>query len=103
MKHFKSLIELHRANGFAAPENPLISLMKCTNTCSLGEREFTGDFYMIGFKKLKSGVFLYGRTRYDHDSGSMSFVKPRQVIQMRNLEFEEDGFLIFIPEDFLNG
>jgi AraC-like DNA-binding protein len=58
---------------------------------------------MIGSKKLKSGVVLYGRTKYDHDNGSMSFYKPRQVVEFRNLEFEEDGFLIFIHEDFLNG
>ena len=48
-------------------------------------------------------MVLYGRTKYDHDNGSMSFYKPRQVIEFRNLEFEEDGFLIFIHEDFLNG
>jgi AraC family transcriptional regulator, transcriptional activator of pobA len=103
MKHFKSLTELHRANGFPPPENPLLSMIVCNKTCTIGETEFTGDFYMIGFKKLKSGVFLYGRTKYDHDSGSMSFIKPRQTIQLKNLEFEEDGFLLYFHEDFLNG
>lgn len=92
-----------RVNGFAAPENPLIGLHRCNTTCPLAEHEFTSDFYMIGFKKLKSGVILYGRTKYDHDNGSMMFVKPRQVIEFKNLELEEDGFLIFIHEDFLNG
>jgi len=103
MKHFKSLTELSRANGFALPENPLLNLIRCNKTCALGGEPFTGDFYMIGFKKLISGMFLYGRTKYDHDSGSMSFIKPRQVIQLKNLEFEEDGFLICFHEDFLNG
>ncbi|MDR3697736.1 AraC family transcriptional regulator [Mucilaginibacter sp.] len=103
MKHFKSLAELHRANGFPPPENPLLSLFRCKNVCSLGVTEFTGDFYMIGFKKLISGLFLYGRTKYDHENGSMSFVKPRQVVKLENLEFEEDGFLIYFHEDFLNG
>jgi AraC family transcriptional activator of pobA len=103
MKHYKSLAELHRANGFAGPENPLIGLHRCNLSCPLGNREFTTDFYMIGFKKLISGVIMYGRTKYDHDNGSMMFVKPRQVIEFKNLEFEEDGFIIFIHEDFLNG
>lgn len=94
---------MHRFNGFPMPENPLISVYRCTRTCALGEREFTSDFYMIGFKKLKSGMIKYGRTRYDHDNGSMMFVKPRQIIQFGNLEFEEDAFIIFIHEDFLNG
>jgi len=103
MKHYKTLSELHRDNGFPPPENPLISLYRCNHACTMGDREFTTDFYMIGFKKLKSGVIMYGRTKYDHDLGSMMFVKPRQVIQFKNLQFDEDGFLLFIHEDFLNG
>ncbi len=94
---------MHRFNGFPPPEHPLISVYRCTNTCTLGNREFTSDFYMIGLKKLKSGMVMYGRTKYDFDNGSMLFVKPRQVIQFNNLEFEEDAFIIFIHEDFLNG
>lgn len=103
MKHFKNLADLHRANGFPPPENPLISILQCRNTCSISESEFTTDFYMIGFKKLTAGTFLYGRTKYDHENGSMSFIKPRQVMEMKNLEFEEDGFLIYIHEDYFNG
>lgn len=94
---------MHRFNGFPPPENPLFSIYRCTQTCGLGDREFTSDFYMIGFKKLKSGIIMYGRTRYDHDNGSMIFVKPRQIIEFKNLEFDEDAFIIFIHEDFLNG
>ncbi|EHQ29588.1 helix-turn-helix domain-containing protein [Mucilaginibacter paludis] len=103
MKHYKNLSELHRDNGFPPPEHPLISIYQCNQTCSIGDRAFTSDFYMIGFKKLKSGVIKYGRTRYDHDCGSMMFVKPRQVIEMTGLEMEENGFLIFVHEDFLAG
>ncbi|MCE7065024.1 AraC family transcriptional regulator [Dyadobacter sp. CY326] len=103
MKHYKKLSELHRDNGFPPNENPLFSIYQCNGACSIGAEAFTSDFYMIGFKKLKSGVIRYGRTKYDHDSGSMMFVKPRQIIEMRNLHLEEDGFLMFIHEDFLNG
>jgi AraC-like DNA-binding protein len=94
---------MHRFNGFPMPENPLISVYRCTQTCELGDREFTSDFYMIGFKKLKSGVIMYGRTRYDHDNGSMIFVKPRQIIEFKSVEYDEDAFIIFIHEDFLHG
>lgn len=103
MKHYKNLTELHRENAFIPNENPLFSIVQCSGLCSLGDREFTSDFYMIGFKKLKSGVIMYGRTKYDHDCGSMMFVKPRQIIEMQNLHLDEDGFLMFIHEDFLNG
>jgi len=103
MQHFKNLADMHRFNGFPPPENPLISVYRCTQTCGLGDREFTSDFYMIGFKKLKAGVIMYGRTKYDHENGSMIFVKPRQIIEFKNLEFDEDAFIMFIHEDFLNG
>lgn len=52
MKHYKSLSELHKENGFPPNENPLFSIYQCNNNCSLGGREFTSDFYMIGFKSL---------------------------------------------------
>lgn len=103
MQHYRTLADLCRANDMPPPEHPLITVYRCDKVCTLGDREFTTDFYMIGFKKLKSGTFLYGRTRYDHDNGSMSFVKPRQIVEFKNLEFDEDGFLMFIHEDFLNG
>src|ERR1700744_741227 len=103
MQHFKNLADMHRFNGLPMPENPLFSVYRCQQTCMLGDREFTSDFYMIGFKKLKAGVIMYGRTRYDHDNGSMIFVKPRQIIEFKNLEFDEDAFIIFIHEDFLHG
>src|SRR6187431_2486201 len=106
MQHFKSISEMHRAYGFPAPENPLFSVFKCLKDSSCNttkQGEFTSDFYMIGFKKIKSGEMIYGRTRYDHDSGAMSFIKPRQVIAFNNIELADDGFMMYIHEDYLNG
>jgi AraC family transcriptional regulator, transcriptional activator of pobA len=104
MNHFKKLSDLHRALGAPPPEHPLISLMQCDGSCSTHPGiEYTSDFYLIGFKKMKSGVMRYGKTTYDHDLGSMSFVKPRQIVGMSEIEMEEDGFIILFHEDFLNG
>ena len=105
MKHFKTISEYNRYNGFPPPENPLISLVECAkiDTCNLNRDEFTSDFYMIMFKKMKSGVIMYGRTKYDHDNGSLSFIKPHQVMQITDIELEENGFIIFMHEDYLNG
>lgn len=94
---------MHRYNAMPAPAHPLFSIFRCSHTCTLGDREFTSDFYMIGFKKLRAGIIRYGRTRFDHDTGSMMFVKPRQIMEFKDLEHEEDGFVIFIHEDYLNG
>lgn len=103
MQHYKTLTELHEGNHWSAPEHPLFSMIGCLSECKLGNREFTTDCYVIAFKKIKSGIFMYGRTSYDHDNGCLFFAKPRQIIEMRNLEFEEKGYLLLIHEDYLNG
>jgi len=103
MQHFKNLAEMHRFNGLPEPQHPLFSLYRCERTCMQGDREFTSDFYMIGFKKLKAGVIMYGRTKYDHDNGSMMFIKPRQIIEFRGVEYDDDAFIMFIHEDLLSG
>ncbi len=103
MNHFKSLSEAYRILGFAPPEHPLISVMMCDSTTFKNDISYTCDFYLIAFKKMKSGVIQYGKTKYDHDLGSMSFIKPRQVVDMRDIKLEENGFNISLHEDFLIG
>jgi len=105
MKHFRTISELHRVNNYPNPANPLISLIRCDKrtSCSIAASEFTSDFYMISFKKMKAGVYKYGRTRYDHECGSLSFASPRQVVEIRDVEMEEDGFAIYFHEDLLAG
>lgn len=103
MKHYKAISELFRDSGWLPPQHPLLSVVRCVDTCDIGNQEFTGDFYMIWFKKLRSGIVLYGRTSYDHDNGSVGFAAPRQVMAFKHLEFEEDGFIILVHEDYLLG
>lgn len=105
MKHYSSISQLSKDVGFPPPENPLLGLVLCERLhgCQIGEGAFTTDFYTIMFKKMKSGVINYGRTKYDHENGSLSFIKPRQIVEIKDLELEEKGFLLYIHEDFLNG
>lgn len=103
MKHFKSLSEMHRENGLAAPEHPMLSLLRITPGLVLNFSQFTCDFYMVGLKHIKAGHWLYGRTRFDHEKGSMVFWKPRQVIEINHLELEEGGYILLFHEDFLLG
>lgn len=102
MMHFKTIGDLHRHNGYPPPDNPMLSLLRCTQVCDFST-VYSGDFYMISFKKMKSGEFVYGKTKYDGESGSMYFTKPRQAVGLRNIELEEDGFSIYFHEDYLNG
>ena len=103
MKHFKSISEMAVANNLPLPEHPMLGLLRINREIKIDNAEYTSDFYMIGLKKVKAGYVLYGRTKFDHETGSMIFTKPRQVIEMRNLEFEEDGYILVFHENFLTG
>ncbi|MEZ0541798.1 helix-turn-helix domain-containing protein [Fibrella arboris] len=103
MIHFSTLSVMRRELGLTPPEHPQLALERGLQSCPLDGQAFSTDCYGIMFKKLKAGVMLYGRTAYDHTNGSLSFVKPRQRIEFRNLEVEEDSFLLFLHEDYLNG
>lgn len=91
--------------GIKAPENPLFYFGKGDKSiCSTAENtEFTADFYIISFKNVASGTVKYGKTKYDHNFGKMSFTKPRQIVGCKNIRLEDDCFLILIHEDFLSG
>jgi len=104
MKHFKTISELAQAEGFPPPENPLFSLnLISESNNALKNMEITCDFYIICLKKLKSGVILYGKTKYDHNMGSMFFMKPRQILTVQDIQLKEKGFAIHVHEDFLMG
>jgi AraC family transcriptional activator of pobA len=107
MKHFKNLNELHKVKGWPISENPLLSLITCADTCpatyGIAKNEYTTGFYTIAFKKVLSGSLYYGRTKYDHNEGSMIYIKPGQVVEFKNIKLEGSGFTIMFHPDFLNG
>jgi AraC family transcriptional activator of pobA len=106
MKHFTSISAFHRDCGYPPPQHPLLSLLTCQQLlhCSFGDAPLTTDFYMISCRKMKSGgLFLYGKTSYDHEAGALSFVKPRQVMQITDLQLIDKAFVLIIHEDYLLG
>lgn len=105
MNHFDKISSYNQAIGLKAPEHPLFYISRGNKECcGVGkEIEFTADFYIIIFKKVESGSMQYGRTKYDHNRGKMSFIKPRQITGCKNIRLEEDCFTILIHEDFLSG
>lgn len=104
MNHFESISAFNQAGGVIPPEHPMFSIVSANKDDHwIGDFEFTADFYIIGFKKLASGSVLYGKTKYDHDLGTMSFIKPRQKVMFRDIHLEEACFLILVHEDYLSG
>lgn len=103
MKHYQTLVQLYHDNNWPEPEHPLFSMISCQPEQPREDKAFTVDAYVIALKKLKSGVIMYGRTPYDNHAGCMYFMKPRQLIELKRLDFDEAGFMLFIHEDYLSG
>jgi AraC family transcriptional activator of pobA len=104
MKLFKTISEFDQAEGFPEPQHPLISFNLLTNASPLEKNmEFACDFYIIYFKKVKSGELLYGKTKYDHNTGLMFFTNRNQKLTAKGLQLSEKGFVIHVHQDFLMG
>jgi AraC family transcriptional regulator, transcriptional activator of pobA len=104
MKHFKTISELHKVQGYPTPENPLLGLKRLKkSSIPLNAAEVSFDFYFICLKRLKTGNIWYGKTKYDHDRGFMYFMKPRQIMSLHEVQLMGKGFSIEISEDFLMG
>ena len=103
--HFKTISDLYEFMGAPAPENPLFSLRHFNSSKSscFTDKELTHDFYVICFKKIESGDFWYGKTKYDSDKGFMYFFKPRQKLILHDVVIKEPGFTIYLHEDYLMG
>lgn len=104
MNHFDKISSFNQAIGIKAPEHPLFSISYGNKEdCGGDDIEFSADFYIISFQNLESGNILYGKTKYDHDRGKLTFIKPRQIVTFKNIKLKEDCFLILVHEDFLSG
>lgn len=104
IKQFKTISELHKAQGYPIPENPLFGLKRLKKSATpVSVTAVSYDFYFICFKRLKTGNIWYGKTKYDNDRGFMYFMKPRQIISLHKVQLKGKGFSIEIHEDFLMG
>jgi len=102
--HFKKIGDLFEYMGAPAPENPLLGLIQFDCGCdALTNKEVSYNFYTICLKKIESGEFGYGKTKYDSDKGFMYFFKPRQKLFIHDVVIKELGFSIYLHEDFLIG
>ncbi|MEM7105725.1 MAG: hypothetical protein AAF502_21485 [Bacteroidota bacterium] len=58
--------------------NPVMQLVE-------GDVKFLFDFSQVNFKQGFSGSMMYGRSSYDFEDGTLTFIKAGQVIQMEKL------------------
>jgi len=96
--------EVHQFFGFEPPKHPLVSVLpideRMTNF-DYGNHSYAFDFYQISLKEGINGSFSYGRNSYDFQEGTMTFIKPNQIIKVENSEDYKGGkgwTLLFHPD-----
>jgi AraC-like DNA-binding protein len=110
--NFKSITDFHTHFGLKTPENPLFSIMhteldpkekaSCdTNDLSEDPIVMNCDFYAISFKKIISGEFVYGRTKYDCTNGSLLFTAPNQTVSFKGIVVSSESYHIAFHKDYI--
>lgn len=86
-------------------QHPLISIFDNSRTKALpNHSRMHFDFYAVFLKAGKCGELKYGRNNYDYDDGTMVFVAPGQVIEIKNEEdYQPTGLAILFHPDLLKG
>ena len=106
-KVINSITELHRILGLPKPTNPLITLIDHSQErekTDLGNQKMVLNFYNVTIKRSFQGQLKYGKSHYDFDEGTMSFLSPNQVLTVDEKgERNKDGWsLLFHPELIAN-
>ncbi|MGQ1788410.1 helix-turn-helix domain-containing protein [Saccharicrinis sp. GN24d3] len=114
MKHinFATITEFNQAHHLPKPENPLFSIgcktlnpdeIKNCGAVSSEEVSYSNQFYLISLKNIVSGEILYGRTKYDCNTGTLLFSAPNQTYAFKDVVISSESWVIAIHEDFIRG
>jgi AraC-like DNA-binding protein len=109
--NFKTITEFNQAQNLPEPENPLFSIgHKKFNAdeienCVSSNKEvsYSNQFYVISLKNIVSGEIIYGRTKYDSDTGTLLFSAPDQTYTVKDIVISSESWFIAFHEDFIRG
>ena len=109
--NFKNITEFNQAQNLPEPENSLFSIgCKTLNTggienCISSGKEisYTNQFYIISLKNIVSGEIIYGRTKYDSNTGTLLFSAPNQTYSVKDIVISSESWFIAFHEDFIRG
>lgn len=98
-----SVSELHKLLGLPKPQHPLITLIDHAVVQAIDTNQNPNlvlNFYNITIKRSFKGQMKYGKSYYDFDEGTMSFMAPNQVIGIDDAanSNKEGWSLLFHPD-----
>lgn len=97
---------LHEIRELGKPKHPLISLVNYADVKHYAHDNHVNwiqNFYSIAMKKNIQGKLRYGHQQYDFDEGFMSFLAPKQSLNVIVEEGDHNkaGWILFIHPDFI--
>ena len=109
--NFKNITEFNQAQNLPEPENPLFSIgykklnaNEVENCVTSKEAvSYTNQFYIISLKNIVSGEIIYGRTKYDCDTGTLLFSAPNQTYTVKDIVISSESWFLAFHEDFIRG
>lgn len=109
--NINNVSDFNRIYNLPESENPLFSIgQKKFNAdeienCVTSKEEvsYTNQFYVISLKKIVSGEIIYGRTKYDCDTGTLLFSAPNQTYIVKDIVVSSESWFIVFHEDFIRG
>ncbi|UGU15458.1 helix-turn-helix transcriptional regulator [Sinomicrobium kalidii] len=106
IKRIKTINELHKIRALEKPKHPLVSLVDYGQIQHYPENNdvnWIQDFYSIAMKRNVTGKYRYGQQEYDFDEGLMSFLAPKQLLNIvvGKEEKKRSGWILFFHPDFI--
>jgi AraC family transcriptional activator of pobA len=107
MEHIIKVEKIAQYNALKGVEtqHPLISVFDNSKTKALPNNcRLHFGFYAIFLKAGNCGQLKYGRNNYDYDDGTMVFLAPGQVIEVKNEEdYQPTGLALLFHPDLIKG
>ncbi|NRB54345.1 MAG: AraC family transcriptional regulator, partial [Saprospiraceae bacterium] len=83
----RTITEVHDIYGYEKPKHPLVTVLPIDERMTqfeYGDVNYVLDFYQISLKEGIRGAFSYGRNQYDFQEGTMTFIKPNQMVKVES-------------------
>ncbi|KFF04119.1 helix-turn-helix domain-containing protein [Flavobacterium reichenbachii] len=107
MEHIIKLEKIAAYNKLKGVEtqHPLISVYDNSNSKALpNNNRMHFGFYAVFLKAGNCGELKYGRNNYDYDDGTMVFVAPGQVLEVKNEDnYQPTGMGLLFHPDLIKG
>src|SRR5690606_2833442 len=106
IREINTINELHRIRELGKPSHPLISLVDYADVkhyASDNHVNWIQNFYSIAMKKNIQGKMRYGHREYHFDEGLMSFLAPKQGLNVIVEQGDENksGWILFVRPDIM--